>query len=113
MKEIKVIIQPFLLSRVVDALKEIEDLPGVTVSEVRGFGKGRARNAVNKVVEDGIDYATKTKLEIVVPDRLVEDVLRIVCLHARTGRSGDGKIFVSSVDEVVNIRTADRGEKAI
>lgn len=113
MKEIKAIIQPFLLSKVVDALKEIEDLPGVTVSEVRGFGKGRARNAVNKFVEEGVDYARKAKLEIVVPDHMVEDVLRVVCKHAHTGRPGDGKIFVSSVDEVVNVRTADRGEKAI
>lgn len=113
MKEIKAIIQPFLLSKVVDALKEIDDLPGITVSEVRGFGKGRARGALNKLVEDGIEYAFKNKLEIVVPDRLVEDVLRIISLHAHTGRPGDGKIFVSSVDEVVNVRTADRGEKAI
>jgi nitrogen regulatory protein P-II 1 len=113
MKEIKAIIQPFLLSKVVDALKEIEDLPGITVSEVRGFGKGRARNAAYKVVEDGIDYATKMKLEIVIPDRMVEEVLRIVSLHGRTGNPGDGKIFVSSIDEVVNIRTGNRGEMAI
>ena len=113
MKEIKAIIQPFLLSKVVDALKEIDDLPGITVSEVRGFGKGRARDARNKVVEDGIEYALKNKLEIVVPDGLVEDVLRTISMHAHTGRPGDGKIFVSSVDEVVNVRTADRGEKAI
>ncbi len=113
MKEIKAIIQPFLLSKVVDALKEIEDLPGITVSEVRGFGKGRARSAITKVVEDGIDYAAKMKVEIVIPDRLVEEVLRIVSLHAHTGRPGDGKIFVSSVEDVVNIRTADRGEMAL
>lgn len=113
MKEIKAIIQPFLLSKVVDALKEIEDLPGLTVSEVRGFGKGRARNATTKIVEDGIEYAHKTKLEIVVPDGMVEEVLRIVCKHARTGRPGDGKIFVSAIDEVVNVRTAERGEGAI
>jgi len=113
MKEIKAIIQPFLLSKVVDALKEIEDLPGLTVSEVRGFGKGRARNATTKIVEDGIEYANKTKLEIVVPDGMVEEVLRIVCKHAHTGRPGDGKIFVSAIDEVVNVRTAERGEGAI
>ncbi len=59
MKEIKAIIQPFLLSKVVDALKEIEDLPGVTVSVVRGFGKGRARNAVNRIIDDGVDYAPR------------------------------------------------------
>ena len=113
MKEIKAIIQPFLLAKVVDALKEIEDLPGVTVSQVKGFGKGRARNARNKAVEDGIEYAHKTKLEIVVPDCMVQDVLRTVCEHAHTGRPGDGKVFVSTVDEVVNIRTKERGEGAI
>lgn len=113
MKEIKAIIQPFLVSKVVDALKEFEGLPGVTVSEVKGFGKGRARFATDKIVEDGIDYAKKTKLEIVVPDQLVEEVLQVVCSHARTGRPGDGKIFVSDVDEVVNIRTGERGDTAI
>lgn len=113
MKEIKAIIQPFLLSKVVDALKEIEDLPGLTVSEVRGFGKGRARNATTKIVEYGIEYANKTKLEIVVPDGMMEEVLRTISLHAHTGRPGDGKIFVSTIDEVVNVRTAERGEGAV
>lgn len=113
MKEIKAIIQPFLVSKVVDALKEIEDLPGVTVSLVRGFGKGRARKAVNRIIDDGVDYAPKTKLEIVVPDHLVEEVLNTICQNARTGHPGDGKIFISSIDEVVNIRTSARGEIAI
>jgi nitrogen regulatory protein P-II 1 len=113
MKEIKAIIQPFRLSAVVDALKAIEGLPGVTVSEVRGFGKGRARLSTNKIVDDGIDYAIKNKLEVVVPDAMVEEVLTTICTHGKTGRPGDGKIFVSSIDEVVNVRTGERGENAI
>lgn len=113
MREIKAIIQPFLLSKVVNALKEYEDLPGVTVSEVRGFGRARAQNAAEKVVEDGVDYSRKTKLEIVVPEQLVEEVLEIIRTHAHTGRPGDGKIFVYGIDEVVKIRTGERGEAAI
>ncbi|MBY0502659.1 MAG: P-II family nitrogen regulator [Bryobacteraceae bacterium] len=110
MKEIKAIIQPHILSRVVDALKEIEDLPGITVSAVRGFGKGRAKDAPYKVIEEGVEYATKTKLEVVVPDDIVELVLATICQYARTGRPGDGKVFVSNVEDVINIRTDPRGE---
>ena len=113
MKEIKAIIQPFRLSEVVDALKAIEGLPGVTVSEVRGFGKGRARHSTKKIVDDGIDYAMKTKLEVVVPDEMVEEVLRTICVHGKTGHPGDGKIFVSNIDEVINVRTGQRGKNAI
>lgn len=113
MKEIKAIIQPFRLSDVVDALKDIQGLPGITVSEVRGFGKGRAAKSANKVVDEGIEYALKVKLELVVTDSMVEEVLRTICLYGKTGRPGDGKVFVSSVDEVVNIRTGERGEAAI
>lgn len=111
MKEIKAIIQSHLLSQVVDALKEIEDLPGITVSSVRGFGRGRAKNAPYKMIEDGVEYATKTKLEVVVPDEILDLVLTTICQYARTGRPGDGKIFVTNVDDVVNIRTDPRGAK--
>jgi nitrogen regulatory protein P-II 1 len=110
MKEIKAIIQPHLLSQVVDALKEIEELPGITVSSVRGFGRGRAKNAPYKMIEDGVEYASKTKLEVVVPDGIVELVLATICQYARTGRPGDGKIFVSNVEDVVNISTDPRGQ---
>jgi nitrogen regulatory protein P-II 1 len=109
MKEIKAILQPHMLSQVVDALKDIEGLPGITVSSVRGFGKGRAKNAPYKVIEEGVEYATKSKLEIVVADDIAELVLATICQYARTGRAGDGKIFVLNVEEVVNIRTDPRG----
>ena len=113
MKEIKAIIQPFMLSRVISALKELEGLPGVTVSEVKGFGKGQAQGAQNTLVEDSIEYASKAKLEIVVPDALLDQVLEIISTKAHTGRPGDGKIFVSTVDEIVKIRTGEKGPQAI
>ncbi|MEW6144115.1 MAG: P-II family nitrogen regulator [Thermodesulfobacteriota bacterium] len=113
MKEIKAIIQPFMLSKVINALKEREDLPGVTVSEIKGFGKARAEGAQNIIVEDLIGYVKRIKLEIVVPDAIADEVVNIISTHARTGRAGDGKIFVYTVDEVVKIRTGERGERAI
>lgn len=113
MKEIKAIIQPFQLANVIDALKQMTDLPGVTVSEVKGFGKTLAEDAEDKVVEDLIDYARKVKLEIVIPDHLLEKVLEVIQHEAHTGRPGDGKIFVYTVDDVVKIRTGQRGEQAI
>ena len=113
MKEIKAIIQPFMLSKVINALKEREDLPGVTVSEIKGFGKTRAEGVQNKIVEDLIGYVKRIKLEIVVPDNIADEVVNIISTHARTGRAGDGKIFVYKVDEVVKIRTGERGEGAI
>ena len=113
MKEIKAIIQPFMLSRVINALKEMEGLPGVTVSEVQGFGRGQAANAAEKVIHDSIEYAKKAKLEIVLPDHQVEEVVRVLEKSAHTGRMGDGKIFISTVDEVIKIRTHQKGEQAI
>ena len=113
MKEIKAIIQPFMLSKVINALKERKDLPGVTVSEVKGFGKARAESAKDKVVEDSVDYVKKVKLEIVLPDHLVDEVVEIIYTNAHTGNIGDGKIFISTVDEAVKIRTGEKGEGAI
>lgn len=113
MKEIKAIVQPFLLSKVVEALKEIDGLPGVTVSDVRGFGRARAVGSPNAVLDQGVEYVRKAKLEIVVPDHLVESVLHVITQKAHTGNPGDGKIFVYPVIEVVKIRSGERGETAI
>ena len=113
MKEIKAIIQPFMLEKVIEALENIPHLPGVTVSDVRGFGRGRAGCATDKVVEGAVTYVKKTKLEIVVPDSMVDEVVRAIQNHAHTGNPGDGKIFVYAVDDVVKIRTGESGEKAI
>lgn len=113
MKEIKAIIQPFMLTKVINALKEHDNLPGVTVSDVRGFGKSRAEGVSNRIIEDSVGYALKVKLEIVVSDEMLEEVLEIISKNARTGNIGDGKIFVSTVDEVLKVKTGERGERAI
>ena len=112
MKEIKAIIQPHTLTRVIDALRAMEDLPGLTVSEVRGFGRNRARSAKDKIVEDFIEYAKKAKLEIVVPDELADKVVDTISQNAHTGHPGDGLIFVSVVEQVVRVRTGKRNGAA-
>ena len=113
MIEVKAIIQPFQLNDVIEALQEIEELPGVTVSDVRGFGRARAKNAKEKVIDGSIEYARKVKLEIVIPENLLNQVLQTVLAHARTGNPGDGKIFISKVIDVVRIRSGERGDRAI
>ena len=114
MKEIKAIIQPFMLSKVINALKESESFPGVTVDmSVCGFGRGRAAKAKAAIVEDSVEYVKTVKLEIVVPDHLAETVVQIIQANAHTGNLGDGKIFVSTVDDVIRVRTGERGEPAI
>ena len=112
MKEIKAIIQPFMLDKVLEALHGIEDLPGLTVSEVRGFGRTRGRNS-DAGAAGPSQYVKKAKLEVVVPDVLLERVLRTIQEHAHTGNLGDGKIFVYRVDDVLRIRTGERGDAAI
>ncbi len=82
-------------------------------TSVRGFGKGRASEAPGRVVEDLVEYVPKVKLEIVVPDELVETVVDVIQRNAHTGNAGDGKIFVYNVENVVKIRTGERGEGAI
>lgn len=113
MKEIKAIIQPFLLSKVVEALKEIEGLPGVTVSEVHGFGRAKAVSSPAAFLDGSVEYVKKSKLEVVVPDELADNVVHVIREHAHTGNPGDGKIFIYRVEDVVRIRTGEHGESAI
>jgi len=114
MKEIKAIIQPFMLTKVIEALKQIEGMPGITVDkDVRGFGGTHAEGTSHKIIDDMVEYVHKVKLETVVPDNLVELVVTTIRRNAYTGNPGDGKIFIYSVDDVVKIRTNERGEKAI
>lgn len=113
MKEIKAIIQPFRLSKVIDALKEIPHMPGVTVSEVKGFGRGRAESAADKETQWGILCVGRIKLETVVTDEMANHVVEIIQKHAHTGNIGDGKIFIHDVQDVVKIRTNERGSAAI
>lgn len=108
MKEIKAIIQPFMVEKVIDALAAIEGLPGITVSEVKGFGRTRGRTQSSHV--EPFRYLKKTKLEIVVPDVLAATVVESIKQHAHTGNLGDGKIFVLSVEDAIRIRTGEHEE---
>ena len=112
MKEIKAIIQPFLADHVISLLREMPEAPGITVSTVTGFGRGRTLQDEREAEDDAAFGRKKIKLETVVPDDLVDKVVELICKHAHTGNPGDGKIFVSTVDEVVKIRTGQRGDVA-
>ena len=108
MKEIKAIIQPFMLTQVLEALRDIPALPGITMSHLQGLGGTQTAGQ-----DDLMEPDAKVKLEMVVPDNLVGRIVQTIEAKARTGNSGDGKIFVLPVEEVVKIRTGQRGEEAI
>jgi len=113
MKEIKAIIRPSKLLEVTEELHAIEGLPGVTISEIKGFGKGKARNAQDKIVFEMVEFIPRIQLEVVVADEMVDAVVNVIQKYAHTGNTGDGKIFVSTVDEMVKIRTNERGSAAL
>jgi nitrogen regulatory protein P-II 1 len=113
MKEIKAIIRPSKLLEVTEELHNIDGLPGVTVSEIKGFGKSRAKNAKDKVIYEMVEFIPRIQLEVVVNDEMVDDVVNVIQKYSHTGNTGDGKIFVSTVDEIVKIRTNERGKVAI
>jgi len=112
MKKIEAIVKPFKMDEVKDKLNDI-GVRGITVSEVKGFGRQRGHTELYRGTEYVVDFLPKTKLEIVVPDNLVEDVVQAILPVARTGRIGDGKIFVLPVEEAIRIRTGERGEDAV
>ncbi|MBI1910513.1 MAG: P-II family nitrogen regulator [Deltaproteobacteria bacterium] len=112
MKKIEAIIKPFKLDEVKEALNEI-GIKGITVSEVKGFGRQKGHTELYRGTEYVVDFLPKIKLEIVVKEELVAKVVETIVNAARTGRIGDGKVFVLSVDEVVRIRTGERGDEAI
>ncbi len=113
MKEIKAIIRPFKLDDVVSALHKIENLPGLTISEIKGFGRTRAKDAEDSFRDGLHNYVKKVKIELVVKDELVEKAVEKITEVAYTGNPGDGKIFITEVADVVRIRTKERGEEAI
>ncbi len=113
MKEIKAIIRPSKLLKVAEELHEIDGLPGVTVTEIRGFGKGRAKHAEDKVVYEMVEFMPRIQLEVVVNDEVVDQIVNVIQKYAHTGNTGDGKIFVSTVDDIVKIRTNQRGPSAV
>ena len=113
MKQITAIIQPFTLSKVAWALQNIDGLPGMTVTKVQGFGRGKAKGASHRIVEDLIDYVLKVKIELVVNDHMEEEVVRTILKNAHTGNKGDGKIFVVDVKNAIRIRTEEEGEQGV
>ncbi|HEY3275234.1 MAG TPA: P-II family nitrogen regulator [Syntrophorhabdaceae bacterium] len=113
MKEIKAIIQPFMLSKVAWALQQIPGFPGMTVTKTQGFGRGKAKGAPHAIVEDLITYVPKVKIELVVNDDIVEEVVRTILKSAHTGNKGDGKIFINEVLNAVRIRTGEVNEAAV
>ena len=112
MKKIEAIVKPFKLDEVREALSEI-GVTGLTVTEVKGFGRQKGHTELYRGAEYVVDFLPKVKLEIVVADSLLERALDAIIKAARTGKIGDGKIFVSTVEQVVRIRTGESGEAAI
>jgi nitrogen regulatory protein P-II 1 len=112
MKKIEAIIKPFKLDEVREALSEI-GVTGLTVTEVKGFGRQKGHTELYRGAEYVVDFLPKVKLEIVVADSLVERAMETIINAARTGKIGDGKIFVTDVEQVVRIRTGESGEAAI
>jgi len=112
MKKIEAIIKPFKLEEVKDALGEI-GIEGMTVSEVKGFGRQKGHTEIYRGSEYTVDFLPKIKLEIVLPDSRVEAAVAVIVKMARTGKIGDGKVFVSPVEQAVRIRTDEKGDQAI
>ena len=112
MKKIEAIIKPFKLDDVKDALHEV-GIKGITVTEAKGFGRQKGHTELYRGAEYVIDFLPKVKVEVVVEDSLVENVVEAIENAARTGRIGDGKIFVLDVEQAIRIRTGDRGADAI
>ncbi len=112
MKKIEAVIKPFKLDDVKDALHEV-GVSGITVSEVKGFGRQKGHTELYRGAEYVIDFLPKVKVGVVVEDAQVANVIEAIETAARTGRIGDGKIFVTSVEQAIRIRTGDRGADAI
>jgi len=111
-KKIEAIIKPFKLEEVKEALSS-NGIRGLTVTEVKGFGRQKGHKELYRGAEYEIEFLPKVKIEIVVPDSDIETVLNTIVSSARTGRLGDGKVWVSSMEEVIRIRTGERGENGI
>jgi nitrogen regulatory protein P-II 1 len=112
MKKVEAIIKPFKLDEVKQALTEI-GVSGLTVCEVKGFGRQKGHTELYRGAEYVVDFLPKVKVEVVVDDAIVAKVVEVVERAAKTGRIGDGKVFVTPVDEVIRIRTGERGTDAL
>ena len=112
MKKVEAIIKPFKLDEVKEAL-QVVGIAGITISEVKGFGRQKGHTELYRGAEYVVDFLPKIKLEVVVPDDQVSQVVNAILQSAQTGRIGDGKIFVLPVDEVIRIRTGEKGPDAL
>ncbi len=112
MKKVEAVIKPFKLDEVKDQLNEI-GIKGITVTEVKGFGRQKGHTELYRGAEYVVDFLPKIKLEIIITDDQLEDVINAIMKSAQTGRIGDGKIFVTALQDTIRIRTGERGEEAI
>ncbi len=112
MKKVEAVIKPFKLDEVKDQLNEI-GIKGITVTEVKGFGRQKGHTELYRGAEYVVDFLPKIKLEIIITDDQLEDVINAIMKSAQTGRIGDGKIFVTDLQDTIRIRTGERGEEAI
>jgi len=112
MKKIEAIIKPFKLDEVREALSGL-GVSGLTVTEVKGFGRQKGHTELYRGAEYVVDFLPKVKIELVVADAMVDTAIEAIVKTARTGKIGDGKIFVSNVDQVIRIRTGETGETAV
>ena len=112
MKKIEAIVKPFKLDEVREALSEI-GVTGLTVTEVKGFGRQKGHTELYRGAEYVVDFLPKVKIEVVLEDSMVDRAVESIMQAAKTGRIGDGKIFISSVEDVIRIRTGERGNEAV
>ncbi|GAB3124519.1 P-II family nitrogen regulator [Novispirillum itersonii] len=112
MKKIEAIIKPFKLDEVKEALHEI-GLQGLTVTEAKGFGRQKGHTELYRGAEYVVDFLPKVKIELVIQDALVERAIEAIQSAAQTGRIGDGKIFISTIEDAIRIRTGERGDEAV
>ena len=112
MKKVEAIIKPFKLEEVKDALADL-GIEGMTVSEVKGFGRQKGHTEIYRGSEYTVDFLPKIKIEVVLADSMLESALAAIVKAAKTGKIGDGKVFVSSVEEAIRIRTDETGDKAV
>ncbi len=112
MKKIEAIIKPFKLNEVKDALHEL-GLLGMTVTEVKGFGRQKGHTEIYRGSEYTVDFLPKIKIDIVLADNQVDGAVQAIINSARTGKIGDGKVFISTIEDAIRIRTEERGEKAV
>ena len=112
MKKIEAIIKPFKLDEVKEALQDV-GIQGITVTEAKGFGRQKGHTELYRGAEYVVDFLPKVKLEVVLEDQLVERAVEAIEQAARTGRIGDGKIFVSAIEEAIRIRTGEAGAEAV